>query len=47
MSGIDEEKLEEARSRFEQWCDTEYYLEWMWFPLQEKVWMNQWTGEPI
>lgn len=42
MEGITEEKLKKAQEEFERRCEEEYYLEWFWFPLTSKVWVNTW-----
>lgn len=46
MEGITPAMLEEARKNFIKRCEEDYYLEWFWFPLTDKVWVNTWKKEP-
>jgi hypothetical protein len=45
MEGITQERLEEARQDFVRRCEEDYYLEWFWFPLTNKVWVNGWKSK--
>jgi hypothetical protein len=42
---ITKAQLEEAQKDFERRCETDYYLEWFWFPYQEDIWVNTWSSE--
>ncbi|KAH6903835.1 hypothetical protein BKA70DRAFT_1110157 [Coprinopsis sp. MPI-PUGE-AT-0042] len=45
--GITKEQLEQAQKDFEKRCETDYYLEWFWFPYQEEIWVNTWSKRDI
>ena len=42
--GITSQMLDDARVRFVTRCETDYYLEWFWFPYQNDVWVNTWSS---
>ena len=37
-------QLEDATKDFIQRVETQYYLEWFWFPYQNEVWTNTWSS---
>jgi hypothetical protein len=41
---ITDEDLETARLEFIRRCKEDYYLEWFWFPYNEKCWVNTWPS---
>ncbi|PVF94943.1 hypothetical protein CPB86DRAFT_712145 [Serendipita vermifera] len=41
-NNITESDLENARIDFIRRCREDYYLEWFWFPYNEKCWVNTW-----
>ena len=43
--GITSERLAQARDDFIKRCETDYYLEWFWFPYQEDCWVNTWSSK--
>ncbi|KAG8702115.1 hypothetical protein FRC09_004949 [Ceratobasidium sp. 395] len=47
MTGITHEQIEEARQAFIKRCEEDDYLEWFWFPLTSKVWVNTWKKGEI
>ncbi|KAF8341453.1 uncharacterized protein EI90DRAFT_3034007 [Cantharellus anzutake] len=46
-AGITEAQIETARQKFIERCETDYYLEWFWFPYQEHCWVNTWQKRPF
>ncbi|GJE93853.1 FAD-binding domain-containing protein [Phanerochaete sordida] len=40
---ITEAQFAEAQKEFERRCETDYYLEWFWFPYQDDCWVNTWS----
>ena len=38
-------QLVAAQSDFERRCETDYYLEWFWFPYQDDCWVNTWSSK--
>lgn len=42
--GITEKMLSDARKDFTKRLESDYYLEWFWFPLQKDVWVNTWSS---
>ena len=45
MTGITEEMLDEAFEEFKYNCENDYYVEYFWFPGQEKTWINCWNND--
>jgi hypothetical protein len=45
MSGISQAELDEAWTRFVNECESDYYAEWFWFPLQQECWVNCWNND--
>ena len=43
--GITDDMLVKAREDFVRRCETDFYLEWFWFPYQEECWVNTWRSE--
>ncbi|KAF8318789.1 hypothetical protein DL93DRAFT_2054313 [Clavulina sp. PMI_390] len=43
---ITNDKLAKARDDFKIRCETDYYLEWFWFPYQTNCWVNTWNRHP-
>ncbi|GJE93850.1 FAD-binding domain-containing protein [Phanerochaete sordida] len=43
---ITEAQFAEAQKEFERRCETDYYLEWFWFPYQDDCWVNTWSKRP-
>jgi hypothetical protein len=41
---ITDHDLEVARGEFIRRCREDYYLEWFWFPYNEKCWVNTWPS---
>lgn len=41
---ITETQLTQARDDFINRCKNDYYLEWFWFPYQNKCWVNTWKS---
>lgn len=48
MKGVTEEARAEAFKEFVDRCENDYYVEYFWFPLQKKCWINNWknNGNP-
>jgi hypothetical protein len=44
MKHITDGQLENARKEFIRRCKEDYYLEWFWFPYNDKVWVNTWSS---
>ena len=40
-----QETLDKARQDFIRRSETDYYVEWFWFPLQRDVWVNTWQND--
>ena len=45
--GITADMLSKAQEDFVHRCETDFYLEWFWFPYQEEVWVNTWQSEQL
>jgi hypothetical protein len=43
-NNITDTDLENARQEFIRRCKEDYYLEWFWFPYNEKCWVNTWPS---
>ena len=43
--GITSAAFEAAQQDFERRCQTDYYLEWFWFPYQDDCWVNTWSSK--
>ncbi|PVG01447.1 hypothetical protein CPB86DRAFT_837017 [Serendipita vermifera] len=44
-NNITDSDLENARIDFIRRCKEDYYLEWFWFPYNEKCWINTWPKQ--
>ena len=43
-SKITPDQFAAAQRDFEKRCETDYYLEWFWFPYQDDCWVNTWSS---
>lgn len=39
--------IDDAAAKFIKACETDYFLEWIWFPLASDVWVNTWNNDGV
>ncbi|KAF5356511.1 hypothetical protein D9757_008749 [Collybiopsis confluens] len=47
MSQYTQQQLDDAQKAFETAIETQYYVEWFWFPFQSEVWFNVWQRAEV
>jgi len=42
-----QQTIDDATAKFIKSCETDYFLEWIWFPLASDVWVNTWNNDGL